>query len=187
MQNNILVWVIGVLIVLAGIVGFIMATSSQEEEGIEESPAMTESESMESDSMMGEDGMADDGTMEDDAMMEGEQGMMEGEESVMMSGGTYEAYDASKLAMADTGDVVLFFHASWCPTCRALDSDIMENSENIPAELTILKVDYDERGDLKKQYGVTTQHTMVQVDAQGNEITKWVGSNTLAELTSQVQ
>jgi len=122
--------------------------------------------------------MEEDGAMEDNSMME---------EDVMMSAGSYEAYDESKLAMADNGDVVLFFHASWCPTCRALDGNIEENLSEIPADLTILKVDYDSSSALKNQYGVTTQHTMVQVDAQGNQIAKWVGSNTLEELVSEVQ
>lgn len=62
--------------------------------------------------------------------------------------GTYEAYDTSLLAKADNGDVVLFFRASWCPTCRALDTDIKNNT--IPSNLTILDINYDDSAELRK-------------------------------------
>jgi len=58
---------------------------------------------------------------------------------------------------------------------------------DIPANVTILDVDYDEYSDLKQKYGVTTQHTLVQVDAEGNEIAKWVGGNTLDTVLAKVQ
>ena len=38
----------------------------------------------------------------------------------------------------------------------------------------LIKVDYDTEKDLKKQYGVTIQHTLVQTDSDGNKIAKWV-------------
>jgi len=106
---------------------------------------------------------------------------------VMMKSGSYEAYSPEKLAKADTGKVVLFFRASWCPSCRALDADIKANAKNIPEKLTILDVDYDKSSELKKKYGVTSQHTIVQVDSKGNMIAKWNSSPTLSSLTSQVK
>lgn len=105
----------------------------------------------------------------------------------MMKVGSYEAYAPEKIAKAATGDVVLFFRASWCPTCRGLDADIKANFKNIPSDLTILDVDYDNSGDLKKKYGVTYQHTMVQVDKNGNMIHKWMGSPTLAVFVKEVK
>lgn len=101
--------------------------------------------------------------------------------------GSYESYSPDKIAKAENGNVVLFFHAAWCPECRALDKDIKANLENIPANLTILDVDYDQYSDLKKKYKVTYQHTMVQVDKDGNLLKKWSGSPTLASLVLQVQ
>ncbi len=41
--------------------------------------------------------------------------------------------------------------------------------------------------DLKKKYGVTYQHTLVQVDAAGNTIKKWSGGNTLSSVLSMIQ
>mgnify|MGYP001597709164 CR=1 FL=1 len=103
----------------------------------------------------------------------------------MMQKGSYEAYSAEKLALAAEGDVVLFFRASWCPTCRALDADIKANV--VPEGVTILDVNYDTEVALKQKYGVTMQHTLVQVDAEGNLIQKWTGSPSLASLVAKVQ
>jgi len=109
------------------------------------------------------------------------------QEAVKSGAGSYEAYSPQKIAMAETRDVVLFFHASWCPSCRALNGDIEKNVGAIPAGVTILKTDYDKETELKKKYGVTTQHTLVQVDKDGNLIKKWSGGSKLENLISQVQ
>lgn len=95
--------------------------------------------------------------------------------------------DLNDVDFAAATNRVLFFHASWCPTCKSLDTDIRANESDIPSDLTIFKVDYDSFTDLKKQYVVTTQHTLVQVDADGNLIQKWLGSPTLATLLAKVQ
>ena len=79
--------------------------------------------------------------------------------------------------------VVYFFHAPWCPTCRATEKAIAR--DGIPAGLTLVKVDYDSEDDLRKQYGVTTQHTFVQVDPSGAEIAKWTGSEGGAEILAK--
>lgn len=123
-----------------------------------------------------------------DAMMEKDGAMMEKvPEGAMMSAGSYEAYAPEKLAMANEGDVVLFFRASWCPTCKSVDADIKKNATQIPKGVTILDVDYDTATDLKKKYGVTYQHTFVQVAADGTQIAKWSASPTLAALLGNIK
>lgn len=83
--------------------------------------------------------------------------------------------------------VVLFFHADWCPTCRALDKELTENSDSLDTEqVAVVKVNYDTEKDLKKKYNVTLQHTMVLVDKDQNEITKWIGGD-LETLKSQLE
>lgn len=137
-----------------------------------------------------DDKMADEKTMMDkdetSMMKKDETSTMEKPET-MMKVGSYEAYSADKLARAETGDVVLFFHASWCPSCRGLNSSIESNLKSIPEGVTILKTDYDTETELKKKYGVTYQHTLVQVDKDGNMIKKWSGSPSLDKLLSQIQ
>lgn len=102
-------------------------------------------------------------------------------------GGEYVPYDSAKLAMAKEGDVVLFFRASWCPACRAADKSFREHASSIPSGLTLLDVDYDKYGDLKKQYGVTSQHTFVQVDENGKEIAKWMGSSSIEDVVKNLK
>lgn len=100
--------------------------------------------------------------------------------------GMYVPYDSAFLEKADKQAVVLFFRASWCPTCKALHEDIVANISNIPNKLVILDVDYDSYADLKEKYGVTVQHTLVQVDKDGNMLQKWSGSSNLGEVVSGV-
>lgn len=83
------------------------------------------------------------------------------------SPGRYVDYSAEALA-STPGTRLLFFHAPWCPQCRALESDI--EASTIPDDVTIFKVDYDSNQDLREQYGVTIQTTVVEVDGQGKKV-----------------
>ena len=93
-------------------------------------------------------------------------------EPIVAASGTtgYLDYDSSLLG--ENEDTVLFFHASWCPSCRSAESNIKETGVD---DFLLLKVDFDSSADLRKKYGVTTQHTFVQVDANGELIKKWSG------------
>ena len=48
-----------------------------------------------------------------------------------------------------------------------------------------LVVQEDEVEALKRQYGVTVQHTYVQVDQDGNELAKWTGSVSGEDIAAQ--
>lgn len=176
--------IVGVVLVLVAalIYSFTMSDDSMEQEGVmqgDEAAMMEEGDSMEASDAMVASG---DAMVADESMMKGDDSMMD------KSKGAYEAYAPEKLAWAEgDGKVVLFFKASWCPSCRALDADIKASMNDIPAGLTILELDYDSSSGLKKKYGVTTQHTLVQVDASGELITKWSGGNTLASVVEKVK
>jgi thioredoxin 1 len=101
--------------------------------------------------------------------------------------GAYVMAGENDIASIRNDKRVLFFHASWCSTCKALASDIESNATDIPAGVTIAQVDYDEATDLRKKYGVTVQHTLVQIDDAGNEIATWSGSRNLASLVAEIQ
>ncbi len=85
----------------------------------------------------------------------------------------YTTYTEAALKDKSYKNTVLFFHANWCPECRAFDKALA--SSTIPADTQILKVDYDKSTDLKKKYGVTLQSTFVSVDSNGKLLSKWVG------------
>jgi thiol-disulfide isomerase/thioredoxin len=70
------------------------------------------------------------------------------------------------------GTKALFFHASWCPKCRQLDEEL--RAEGAPDGLTVFKVDYDSRTDLRQKYGVTLQTTVVFVDDRGELVSSTV-------------
>ncbi|MSU73590.1 thioredoxin [Candidatus Kaiserbacteria bacterium] len=174
-MNNILLWVVGAIVVLGG--GFFIFQNSTAAPA-EDAMVKEEGEIMQKDDVV---------TKADDSMAKKDDAMMEKDEGAMMQKGSYEAYASEKLAKANSGDVVLFFRASWCPTCKAVDSDIRARLSAIPQTLTILDVDYDNSAALKQKYGVTYQHTFVQVKADGTLIKKWSGSPTLAALVAEVQ
>ena len=196
--------VVPVLIVVLVIGLGYLATNSPENEAVTVNESGSEAEAMESaDVVVAE---TDDVMEAGDAMMKKEDGdammkkddgdameaMGEGDamvkEDVMVKEdtgpGTYDTYSADKVAAND--GAVIFFHASWCPTCRALDRDITANATNIPAGLTILRANYDTDIALRQQYGVNRQHAMVQVDAAGNLIQKWDGGLTLDSIIEDV-
>jgi thioredoxin 1 len=101
--------------------------------------------------------------------------------------GTYEVYSPEKLALAKENNVVLFFHAAWCPTCRRLESNLNKTLDDIPTDLNILQVNYDDANDLRKKYSITYQHTLVQVDEKGNQITKWTGGSDLQSILDKLK
>lgn len=102
--------------------------------------------------------------------------------------GSFTGYSAEAVSSAsETEKVVLFFHAAWCSTCKLLARDIEANAASIPAGVKILKVDYDSETALKQKYGVTFQHTLVQVRPDGSQIAKWSLSRNLDALVKEIR
>lgn len=92
-------------------------------------------------------------------------------------------YQSKKATYDAAGDVVIFFHASWCPTCKRADGNLRD--QPLPAGLTVVKTDYDSNDELKARYGVTVQHTFVQVDPSGEALAKFTGSDTAEEIAGR--
>lgn len=70
------------------------------------------------------------------------------------------------------GTKLLFFHASWCPQCRALDESIRTSA--LPDDTVIIKVDYDSNQALRQKYGVTIQTTVVKINDDGEKVASYV-------------
>ena len=96
-------------------------------------------------------------------------------QDTMMKFEPYTPYSAKAFADASKLKRVLFFAASWCPSCRSADKDITENIKLVPADTVIFKTDYDTETALKTKYLITRQHTFVWVDSKGAVIKKWSG------------
>ncbi len=110
-----------------------------------------------------------------DAMMEKEDTMEKPTDALMKKESRYTEYTQAAFETAKSKKRVLFFHASWCPTCKAAHTEVTGNPEGIPEDVMLFKTDYDTNAALKKQYGITYQHTFVLVDEMGKELKKWNG------------
>lgn len=143
-------------------------------------PAMDDADMAESG--MAEDDM-DDSAMADDPMAEDSRA----DSDEMMASEAYIPYSAAAATQAaQDGTAVIFFAADWCPTCQAADTAFSQQTDQIPAGVTVLKADYDTEDELKTQYGVTSQHTFVQIDENGEMVTTWSGGD-ISELTANIQ
>ena len=118
--------------------------------------------------------------------------MMKKTDDKMKADSRYVEYSKVALEKAATNRRVLFFYASWCPTCRPADASFKENMSEIPEDVTLIRVNYNdpetdqEEKDLAKKYGITYQHTYVQIDSTGKEVTKWNGGQ-INELLSNIK
>lgn len=91
----------------------------------------------------------------------------------------YLDYSEENLSSAQKkGMPVLFFAATmWCQTCQILEKEIKERYNSLPPSATILKVDYDNDKEMKRKWRVTTQHTLIRLDSNGNEVNRWIGGD----------
>lgn len=110
-----------------------------------------------------------------------EVGTADSKELTAPSSFRYAPYTAQLLADSVNDRRVLFFYANWCPTCIPADKSFSEGISQIPEDVTLIRVNYNdtetdqEEKDLAKKYGVTYQHTFVQIDSDGNAVKKWNG------------
>ncbi len=122
-----------------------------------------------------------------DTMMQKEEpeAMMKMEGDAMMqktTPGMYAEYSEAAVAeaVASGKKVALFFHAPWCPTCKAADAVFVR--ETPPSDVALFKVDYDSNVNLRKKYGVTYQHTFVSLNTDMSLKSKSSGDKSYAEI-----
>ncbi len=105
------------------------------------------------------------------------QGVMESGDmpEVMIEGdASYEEYSSDRLEeLKGTQKFVMFFHADWCPLCKRLEKLIKSDLSSFGSAV-ILEVNYDTEVELKKDYGVTAQTTVLFFDENGEVMEKKV-------------
>jgi thiol-disulfide isomerase/thioredoxin len=87
----------------------------------------------------------------------------------------FQDLEQAKMIAAEA-PTVLFFYASWCPSCRSAREEFNKRDSEFK-NINMILVDYDNSTDLKKKYGVTYQHTFVQIDENGEALIKWNGGD----------
>ena len=112
---------------------------------------------------------------------DGMKNMTAEEDAKLMSAWSYTDYSESAFASA-SWKKVLFFHASWCPSCNAADKNL--KAETIPEGVAIFKTDFDSSTDLRKKYGVVAQHTFVYVDDNMKKIKLMVGGRNSEDIVN---
>jgi len=97
--------------------------------------------------------------------------------------GHYEEYSTQRFSeLHGSEKFLLFFHADWCPTCRALEKNIKKDMSALNGH-TVLETNYDTETELKKEYGVAVQTTVIFFDADGS-VTKKKVNPRLSEIES---
>ncbi|MFL6695696.1 MAG: thioredoxin family protein [Vitreoscilla sp.] len=101
---------------------------------------------------------------------------------------TVVPYTPAALAAAQKAGepVVLHFHASWCPTCRAQDKAFDALKADPSLKLTLMEVDYDQEKALEKQLHVTAQSTLIVLHGAA-ERSRSTGETDPARLKSTLQ
>lgn len=132
----------------------------------------------------------------DKAVTEDKDAMIEKDEVAIgddkMTTSSYVEYSKKALDDSSNNKRVLFFYASWCPTCIPADANFKENISKIPQDVTLIRVNYndpktdEEEKELAKKYGITYQHTFVQIDGLGKEVAKWNGGQ-INELLANIK
>lgn len=97
---------------------------------------------------------------------------------------SYELYDEAKLSSL-SGNIVLFFHANWCPLCIAAEKSFL--ASGIPEGLHILKVDFDTATDLKKKYLVLSQTSFVRIKPDWSMIKRRIGASDIESVVEKLE
>ncbi len=100
----------------------------------------------------------------------------------------FQPYSAAALAAAQKADkpVALQFHADWCPTCRAQDKVLQALKAEPGLNVTVFKVNYDTEKDLKRQYKIQSQSTIVVLRGD-KERGRLVGDTTEAGIRTALK
>lgn len=185
-----------IALLLIGTVGVSYVSRNNTKKTADQAAMMKKEESDKMAKVKADEAMAMEKTKAAEAMAK-EKAMSAGEtipvtapaaETAMAKHGNYVTladYNKDTSKYADTKKVY-FFHASWCPTCQAIQKEIDADMNRIPAGVTMIKTDYDANTDLRQKFGVTYQYTFVQVDANGNKTDKW-SATSLADALAGIK
>ncbi len=82
-----------------------------------------------------------------------------------------EAKKSSKLVMID-------FKAEWCGPCKMLDRTTWKDEKvitSVTEKAIAVKIDVDEQRDIASKYSIRSIPTIIFVDADGKEVSRFIG------------
>lgn len=188
MNKKLLVSILSVGIAVLGFVYYLSLKQSEEkimpkDSDLSKSELMMESDKKDTNTKMTEEVMEiseKDMTDKDTAMNDN------------VDSGNYLNYTPENFNKFSDKRRVLFFYANWCPTCAPTDKDFSGNSSLLPSDVVVIRVNYNDTDtdqnekELAVKYGVTYQHTFVQINSEGTEVTKWNGGK-ISELLAKIK
>ena len=69
--------------------------------------------------------------------------------------------EAFKSAMQEGKTTLVFFHAPWCPVCKAQEPKVLAHLNGDHKDIVAFKVDYDTNAGLRKEMKVDKQSTLI--------------------------
>jgi thiol:disulfide interchange protein len=115
-------------------------------------------------------------------------------DSMKREASTFEDFTqvAYEKALQQKKPIYLYFHANWCPTCKAQDPIVNTVFSEHSGGVAGFRVSYndsatsDEERALAKTFNVTYQHTFFYIDREGKTVKKTIGSQTNEQITADL-
>ena len=110
------------------------------------------------------------------------------EVGVSIGPGTYQEYSQDSIAvLPETSMIVLFFSSSGCQSCLQAEAALVRDIEQIPTNVHIFRVDYDSQLSIRRQWGVTSPHTFVEINTDGQFVQRWSSSRDLNSILARLR
>lgn len=95
--------------------------------------------------------------------------------------------EAFRQAKLEKRAVLLYFWAAWCPVCRAEEPKVKGLVESLDLPIAGFRVNYDSERDLKKEFRIPYQHTVVILNKDGAESARFSGPISDADLRAALE
>jgi thiol-disulfide isomerase/thioredoxin len=93
--------------------------------------------------------------------------------------------EAERLARSEGKPLFIDFETTWCGPCKIMDEWVYTADQVVDAAVPVVsvKVDGDERLDLKERFGITGFPTLILLDAEGRELRRASGYVNVSDMT----
>jgi len=96
---------------------------------------------------------------------------------------------AQKVAKSTRKLVMIDFKAEWCGPCKMLDQTTWKDKSVILTlrdKAVAVKIDVDKRSELAAKYSIHSLPTVIFVDGNGNEVSRFIGYRDAEEFLKEI-